>query len=223
MTWQQIVKGIEDKPTPILDYQILLSAYCPLNLSITNPDLKSIDIADPAACQRYIDRVLRSYNATVAYGGYLERRKLYQSSNRFSQGPVRDLHLGIDFWCKAGTQVLAPIDGLVHSFANNADLGNYGPTIIMKHQFDKNFVYTLYGHLSLSSLEGLHENKPFKKGEVLGYLGTPDINVNYAPHLHFQLINNLEDYKGDYLGVCHVKDMEFYQQNCPDPNLLLKM
>ncbi|NNC35003.1 MAG: peptidoglycan DD-metalloendopeptidase family protein [Croceitalea sp.] len=223
MTWQTIGDGLSNEPFAILDEGISLAKYCNIDLSITNKDLNGIAISDPQECQSYIDKVLKANRGTVAYGGYLERRNLYKLSDRFYGGETRNIHLGIDFWCKAGTKVRVPMDGYVHSFANNADIGNYGPTIILRHQINQTVRYTLYGHLSLSSLVGLYENKAFKKGEVLGFLGTPDINVNYAPHLHFQLINDMGDYSGDYPGVCHLKDLDFYQKNCPDPNLLLKI
>ncbi|WP_339838493.1 hypothetical protein [uncultured Maribacter sp.] len=58
--------------------------------------------------------------------------------------------------------------------------------------------YTLYGHLSIDSLDGLFINKQFNAGEILGRLGTPNINVNYAPHLHFQIIRDLQGNMGDY-------------------------
>jgi hypothetical protein len=54
-------------------------------------------------------------------------------------------------------------------------------------------------------------------------LGLPPINGDYAPHLHFQIIIDMENKKGDYPGVCSSKTLAFYLQNCPDPNLLLKI
>ncbi len=131
--------------------------------------------------------------------------------------------MGVDFWAKAGTTVLAPIHGTVHSFQNNAAIGDYGPTIILQHEIQGIRFYSLYGHLSLASLDELHIGKSFRSGDVIGTLGTPDINVNYAPHLHFQLIQDIGEYFGDYPGVCTTKDMEYYKENCPNPLYLLKV
>jgi murein DD-endopeptidase MepM/ murein hydrolase activator NlpD len=61
------------------------------------------------------------------------------------------------------------------------------------------------------------------KGERMATLGLPPINGDYAPHLHFQIIIDMENKKGDYPGVCSSKTLAFYLQNCPDPNLLLKI
>lgn len=207
---------------PVIDASISFREYTPLDLSVENKALEGIDLSDPDACQEYIDSVLAKNKARVAYGGYLERRNLYNGNEAFLEGEERrDVHLGVDFWAEAGTAVLAPIDGEVHSFKNNAIKGDYGPTIILRHTIKGVVFQSLYGHLSLESLDGLYEGKPFKKGKVLATLGRPKVNVNYAPHLHFQLILDLQGMQGDYPGVCRVSEKGFYRANCPDPNLLL--
>ena len=83
--------------------------------------------------------------------------------------------------------------------------------------------YTLYGHLSAESLTNLEIGKVFLKGEKIATLGNYPINGDYAPHLHFQIIKNIEEYKGDYPGVCSATTLDYYLNNCPDPNLLLKL
>lgn len=208
-------------PTPILDANIPTSEYCHIDLSVTNKELDLFDITEVESCQEYIDLMLSRKNAKVGYGGYLEKRNLYGSSERFHGEVPRNIHLGMDFWCNAGTSVLAPLNGSVHSFANNSDFGNYGPTIILSHEVGIHTFYTLYGHLSLESLTELYEGKVFNKGDTLAALGTPDINVGYAPHLHFQILLEIGEYYGDYPGVCSKNDLEYYGHNCPNPNLLL--
>ncbi len=218
---KSVLQTIHHQPFSILDTEIPVSSYHPVDLSITNAELNSIDITNPTACQRYIETVLARTNGLVAYGGYQEKRNLYANADRFLEGEARDIHLGIDFWCKAGTKVMTPLQGKVHSFKNNSDRGNYGPTIILEHLINEDRFYSLYGHLSVASLEDLYIGKPFEQGQVLGYLGDTPINVNYAPHLHFQLIIAIQYFQGDYPGVCNAQDLKFYQGNCPDPNLLL--
>lgn len=209
----------------ILDVEIPIRKYIPLDLSVFNIELETLDISNPSVCQEYIDEVLNNGASSVAYGGYLERRNLYSKSPGFvvKGEEERNIHLGIDFWAKAGTKVIAPLGGVVHSFKNNEVSGDYGPTIILEHVLNGIQFYTLYGHLSIESLQGLYKNKDFKAGEVLATLGDTPINVNYAPHLHFQIIKELGDFNGDYPGVCAQKDLHTYQKNCPDPNLLLKI
>ncbi|MFX0558194.1 peptidoglycan DD-metalloendopeptidase family protein [Maribacter sp. CXY002] len=219
------LKVLSKSGIAILDSRISMDSYVPMDLSINNGSLKVFDITDPVACQVYIDEVLEQKKGKVAYGGYLEQRNLYADKSNFNaaNGLKRDIHLGVDFWCDAHTEVITPIDGVVHSFKNNAVSGDYGPTIVLRHDEGIHTFFSLYGHLSLASLDDLFEGKVFKKGSVLGALGTPDINVNYAPHLHFQLIKDMQGYQGDYPGVCAAKDLDYFQNNCPNPNLLLNL
>ena len=102
-------------------------------------------------------------------------------------------------------------------------MGNYGPTIILEHQVENLTFYTLYGHLSLDSINKIKIGQQFKKSETIATLGDATVNGDYAPHLHFQIIKDMGVHKGDYPGVCSAADLDFYLKNCPDPNLLLKI
>lgn len=211
-------------PIAILDAEASLAKYCSLDLSDSNTTIASLEITDPKVCQKYIDSVLHVNKAEIAYGGYLEKRNIYNNKPSFSEVTnIRNIHLGIDFWAKAGTKVQTPVSGVVHSFKNNASIGDYGPTIILKHNINGFDFYTLYGHLSLESIANLKLGQKFKAGSILATLGKVEINVNYAPHLHFQIITDLEGKNGDYPGVCSEENLHFYKNNCPDPNLILNM
>lgn len=224
-TLEQTLSRIAQQSVAILDTKIPISSYVPIDLSAHNPDLEGLAITDPNQCQGYIDRILKQHSAEVAYGGYLESRNLYTDKSAFTsqEKPPRNIHLGMDFWALAGTHVVTPLHGKVHSFQNNARPGDYGPTIILEHEVMGVTFHTLYGHLSLESLEGLHAGKEFQPGETLATLGTPDINGYYAPHLHFQIIQDMQNNQGDYPGVCSRTDLDFYSRNCPNPNLLLQL
>ena len=93
----------------------------------------------------------------------------------------------------------------------------------MKHDIDDVAFFTLYGHLSLASIKALKVGQVFKQREQIATLGDTSVNGDYPPHLHFQIIKEMQDYKGDYPGVSTTRDLEFYLDNCPDPNLLLKL
>ena len=204
-----------------IDYQ----HYVPLDLCASMTDLINLPLTDANAFEDYVENHLKQNNAQVAYGGYIEHRNLYQRSTVFKDVNVeeRNIHIGLDLWIKAGTPVLAALDGTIHSFQNNTALGDYGPAIIVEHEIDGEIFYTLYGHLSLESLNGKDEGQIINKGEIIGQLGAPPINGDYAPHLHFQIIKDLQGKKGDYPGVCAKSELAFYKENCPDPNLLLKI
>jgi murein DD-endopeptidase MepM/ murein hydrolase activator NlpD len=213
------------KDIKIIDSAIPYSQYTPLDLSPSNFELNQLNISDAAAFEKYIEQLLAKNKASVAYGGYNEVRNLYKRSTVFndSNAEERNIHIGLDLWIKAGTPVLAALDGRVHSFQYNNNLGDYGPTIILEHQLEQHVFYTLYGHLSLESIATIKVGDLFTKGQELATLGDATVNGDYSPHLHFQIIKNIEDNFGDYPGVCSKNKMTYYLENCPDPNLLLKI
>ncbi len=218
-----ILKQIQN--VKVIDTKNFTTKYVALDLSKANTDLLKFDCDNANEFETYIESYLKKKNAQVAYGGYNEQRSLYKRSEIFNSQiqTERNIHIGIDLWIKAGTNVLAALDGKVHSIKNNLGLGNYGPTIILEHTINDVVFYTLYGHLSEKSIANLSIGTVFCKGESIATLGTSSINGNYAPHLHFQIINDLQQNSGDYPGVCSHNELDFYLNNCPNPNLLLKI
>lgn len=140
-----------------------------------------------------------------------------------TEAEPRRLHLGIDIWGKPYTPVMSPCDGVIHSYAFNDDFGDYGATIILSHNLDGTPFHTLYGHLSLNSIKNLREGESVRKGDVIGEFGIPMENGQWPPHLHFQVIDDIGEWKGDYPGVCKYSEREIYLANCPDPDLILGM
>lgn len=226
-SFQRFVEKLDSSQLFVIDKKVSKRDYVPIDLSVKNIDLKYIDVSSVVEMESYVKDVVSAGEGKVAYGGYLEVRNLYQRSKHFKDPskPLeeRNIHLGMDIWIDAGTDVLAVLDGEVHSFGNNAFHGDYGPTIILKHTFGELVFYSLYGHLSLQSIPDLELGQQFKQGEVIGQLGDPGVNGDYAPHLHFQLILDVGKYFGDYPGVCSSDDLDYYMDNCPNPNLLLRL
>jgi len=209
----------------VIDTSIDYNEYVALDLSTSNDSLLEVNPKDAAEFEQYVDSYLLQHKAEVAYGGYNEQRNLYKRSSIFNENNTeeRNIHIGMDLWIAAETSVLAALDGTIHSFAYNSGLGNYGPTIIVEHQMENHNFHTLYGHLSVESIANIAVGDIVKKGVTIGVLGDAAVNGDYAPHLHFQIIREIGDYFGDYPGVCSKKDLDFYLENCPDPNLLLKI
>ncbi|MCZ8229180.1 peptidoglycan DD-metalloendopeptidase family protein [Flavobacterium sp.] len=201
------------------------SLYFPLDLSINNIALAKSNPTTSEDFKNFIHNLLKENNAAIAYGGYNEARNLYKRSPVFKdvKQEERTIHIGLDLWTTAETPILAALDGKIHSFQFNNQLGDYGPTIILEHEIDGHKFFTLYGHLSLESLQNLSKGQIIKKGEQIATLGNASINGDYAPHLHFQIIKNIQNKEGDYPGVCCASTLPFYLTNCPDPNLLLKI
>lgn len=221
-----VLNQISTKPLRVIDATIANTQYVALDLSVTNKTIHLIDVSSSLGLGTYINSYIKANSAKVAFGGYNETRNIYQRSNYFNnQNPEteRNIHLGIDLWIKAESPIFTPLEATVHSFKNNTNYGDYGPTLILKHHISGFDFYTLYGHLSLASIENLRVGQHFKQGEQIATLGDATVNGDYPPHLHFQIIKDLQDFNGDYPGVCSKKDLEFYLNNCPNPDVLLKL
>lgn len=223
----QFIAGLTSGFTPVIEAGFPVSGYTHIDLSVGNTELTGEQLASDAALSDFLASYLQKKGKAVAWGGYNEKRGLYRRSELFSarveEEDIRNIHLGIDIWADAGTAVLAVLEGRVHSYANNAGFGDYGPTIILEHQVQGQRFFTLYGHLSLESLSDLREGQRIDKGQHIATLGTPSENGNYAPHLHFQIIRELQGRKGDFPGVTSIKELDTYLELSPDPNLLLKI
>jgi 4-aminobutyrate aminotransferase-like enzyme/Ser/Thr protein kinase RdoA (MazF antagonist) len=165
-------------------------------------------------------------NALVA-GGYLETRPIY-CTNAYkiesNNGPeYRSVHLGVDFWVAAQTPIHSLFDGKVFSIYNNDTDKDYGPTLILEHQFDEGYkFYSLYGHLSIASLNLCNKGDTIKKGELIAYVGNSEENGNWAPHLHFQLMLDILGNQHDFPGVATADQLDVWRSLCPDPNLLFE-
>ena len=198
------------------------SDYINIDLSKQTLIHAEVDIQNISDLDKYINTQLHDDPSKIAYGGYLEKRELYNNVERFQTDQnQRNIHLGSDFWTQAGETIIAPLNGKIHSIANNADKGNYGPTIILEHQDGQEHFFSLYGHLSLESIQNFKIGQHIQKSEAFAEVGDAKVNGGYLPHLHFQLIKSMENYTGDYPGVCHEKDLEFFKKNTIHPELVL--
>jgi murein DD-endopeptidase MepM/ murein hydrolase activator NlpD len=164
---------------------------------------------------------LESADSIAGVGGYLENRSLYSETDLFQGDRERCIHIGIDVFMAAGTPLYAAADGVVQSYANRQVYGDYGPVIVLRHRINAFEFHSLYGHLNEASLDGLHEGKPFAAGEKIAEIGSRPLNGNWSPHLHFQLIRDMQGNRGDYPGVVRSADLDFYKKNCPDPSILI--
>jgi murein DD-endopeptidase MepM/ murein hydrolase activator NlpD len=193
------------------------------DLTAANKELTAEVINRPSMFSQLINEKLTNNNCRYGIGGYMEHRTIYAFSSHFdTDDEPRRLHLGVDIWCDAGTRVYAPLDGIVHSYQDNNNIGDYGPTIILQHDLDGLTLYSLYGHLSRTSLEGLSPGKPVFKNQQIATFGTSDENGHWPPHLHFQLMFDMEGKQGDYPGVGKFSEKEIWQKNIPDPGLILR-
>lgn len=208
---------------PVVNFDTAKDKLFHFNFTEGNNELTAEEIADTNLFADYISRTLKKNKARYGIGGYKENRTLYRRSEMFGGEESRSLHLGIDIWGLAGTPVYAALGGMVHSFAFNDHLGDYGATIILLHQLETVSFHTLYGHLSLADISKLSEGAYINRGQVIGHFGEPAENGNWPPHLHFQIIRDMKLMNGDFPGVCKFSESKAYLTNCPDADLILNM
>jgi len=208
---------------PVVDFDVELDRVYPFDFSASNTELSDEILDDTNLFSNWVNTKLLIHHARYGIGGYNEHRTIYSRSAHFSSAEEpRRLHLGVDIWAPAATPIYNFHEAVVHSFANNDHFGDYGATIILQYDFSGFIFYALYGHLSLASLNELFPGKIIAAGEQFAHLGNASENGNWPPHLHFQLILDMEGKVGDYPGVCRFSERAKYLANCPDPNLILE-
>ena len=209
---------------PIVPFTAGKDRLLPMDFTAGNKDLTEEIYSDLSKFSTYINTKLKQNEYRYGIGGYNEHRSIYAASRHFDTGAEpRRLHLGTDIWAPAGTPVYAFMGGRVHSFAFNNAVGDYGATLILLHQLDGFAFHTLYGHISLKDIENLAASQYVVRGQKIAHLGTPEENGHWPPHLHFQIIIDMELKQGDYPGVCKFSEREKWLRNCPDPDLVLQM
>ena len=222
-----LLKKYQPKFHPVVPLDAATDKLLLLDFTSNNTELAEDILIDTNKFTKWVNQKLKHANARYGIGGYNEHRTVYSISKVFDAGSPdeepRRLHLGIDIWGKPYTPVMAPLNGIVHSFAFNNRFGDYGATIILTHHIEAISFYTLYGHLSLSSIKNIQEGDRIEKGDVFAEFGIPAENGQWPPHLHFQIILDMENYKGDYPGVCRISEREKYLSNSPDPDLILQL
>ena len=208
---------------PVISPDFLYGTPYIFNLTSTRNDFKGIPTHDTSSMIKRTHMLLTQHQATIGIGRYAEKRELYQHTQYLSDSEPRCIHLGIDLSVPTLTPVFCPFHATVHSFQDNDQSGDYGPTIILKHHLDNIVFYTLYGHLTQETLSPLKINQTITAGTCFAAVGASNINGNWPPHLHFQLIDDIGQHKGDYPGVCTLEHAAYYLANCPDPNLILQI
>ena len=204
-----------------------------LDLSVSSPLLDS----DPTKNEECyltprIEAEITEIGAQVGIGRYNEARYFY-TSPAFATGETvtdeyRTIHLGIDLYipkkgfAPVGSSIYTPLEGTVFAFKDNNLHQDYGPVIVLEHKREEHpTFYTLYGHLSRESLNGIKLGDRIKKGEKLATIGESDVNGGWTPHLHFQVITDLLELGTDFPGVARPSQKNVWLSLCPDPNLIL--
>jgi murein DD-endopeptidase MepM/ murein hydrolase activator NlpD len=217
------------RPAPLLGEAWSRLRTFPVDLS---PASRTVPSAEAAAPPERFDVLIRSVvggdPSAVGIGGYGERRGIYTGPEYESSGGAagerRSVHLAVDVWAAADTPVCAPLEGRVAIVRNNDTRLDYGPVVVLEHATDDGVpFFSLYGHLSMSTLGHRSAGEMVSAGDVIGWVGTPPTNGDWAPHVHVQVILDLLDLAHDYPGVALPSQRSLWLGLSPDPALLLHL
>lgn len=227
-----IIQKIAHQFHPVVPFDSRKEKIALLDLSPENKSFTPKNFESTLALSDFINAQRENSGAKFLIGGYNETRNMYRRSGLFDTNLTddaslaeepRNLHLGIDVWGEEDTPIMAPLGGMVHSYAFNNNFADYGATIILQHQVDTMNFYTLYGHLALKDIAHIRTGQFITRGETFAHFGTPAENGDWPPHLHFQIILEMDHWEGDYPGVCKKSEALKYLTNSPDPDSILNL
>jgi 4-aminobutyrate aminotransferase-like enzyme/Ser/Thr protein kinase RdoA (MazF antagonist) len=238
--------GHAGSAAPLLDVDVRQDPTIAVDLSVGSTFLSGDPASvDMSALTEQIFGAMKKGRVSVGLGRYDEARLLYgapqfasaggrdraarqgSATSASSGGAVeerRTVHLGIDLFTGPGSAVYAPLDGVVHTVANNAAELDYGPLVILRHETSDGLeFFTLYGHLAKTVLGQLKAGQRIARGEKFARLGSRHENGGWPPHLHFQIILDLLGKDADFPGVARASERGVWASLSPDPNLLLRI
>jgi 4-aminobutyrate aminotransferase-like enzyme/Ser/Thr protein kinase RdoA (MazF antagonist) len=220
------LRAHEAEAAPVMGRDLRTTPLVVLDLGVGSLDVRYPSVVqDVAPFSAHVDRLMAEAQATYAIGRYDEARLVYTTELFRHPNNWRDenrtVHLGVDIFAPPGAEVFAPLDGVVYSAIDNAQPGDYGPTIILEHSTGREMFYSLYGHLSRASLAGMVPGRRIAKGSRVAWLGDASVNGGWPPHLHFQLMTHMLGRYGEFPGVAAPSERDAWLSLCPDPNILL--
>jgi 4-aminobutyrate aminotransferase-like enzyme/Ser/Thr protein kinase RdoA (MazF antagonist) len=216
-----------ERAAPVLDVDLRTAPSLVLDLGVGSRFLGADpQEAETEALTEKVFGAMEKAGVSVGVGRYDEARGIYLSglfgAGKRPTDERRTVHLGIDLFVPAGSPIHSPLEGVVHTLANNSAPQDYGPLVILRHEPDDGTrFFTLYGHLTEDTLEGLEVDQRVVAGQRIARVGAPPTNGDWTPHLHFQIILDLLEKDGDFPGVAHASQRTVWTGLSPDPNALL--
>ncbi len=183
---------------------------------------------DPAEVQQPLELatelLLNDWPGKIGVGGWGEPRLVYQSA-QFGTGDgslPRKVHLGVDVFAPAGTEIVAPLNGTIHAVDVIFLPLDYGAVVVTRHETESGFpVFVLYGHLDPITIKRLKSGQKISAGEKIARLGDRSYNGGWIPHLHLQVLANDFGLATDFPGVCQASWQKLWLEYCPNPAAML--
>lgn len=197
------------------------------DLSVGSSELGNLLESDGTGQKLYAR--MQAAHSPIGIGRYNEARLLHTSIERFVEGndgpQWPTIHLGLDLFMAAGSPVYAPLAGIVHSLSSNDEAPGYVPTLVLQHTVAHGTLtfYTLYGNLSLDSLDSLYTGMPVEKGAQIAHISDYPSHDGLPSHLHFQLISDMLDRQDSFPAFALPDERDVWLSLSPDPNLIARI
>ncbi|MEY2754207.1 MAG: hypothetical protein RJB65_565, partial [Actinomycetota bacterium] len=215
------------RPADILPFPLDTAGRIVVSLADGAP---ATAITDPHESWAWMQQQMAEHDAVVAIGRYDEDRACYAGEQFVTDAPeMRSVHIGIDLFVEAETPLHAVLPGTVETVVDNDMPYDYGPTVILRHATDDGTPFwVLYGHLSRRTLTTVQPGQQVAAGDVVAYIGAPEVNGGWAPHVHVQIITDLmadpvAGPDGNFEGAGEPSRMDVWHSIAPDTNLLLRL
>ena|GEM_PF-1210290 len=198
-----------------------------LNYLRSNPELKlgPKDLINPEKCAQLVKKAQKELGVEWIYGGWLENRSVILQDS-YLKKTKSWIHLGIDINLPIRTPIHAAADAVVHMVDSDyPEEGGWGNFVILRHQIENTFFYSISGHLSNKAI--VSERQVVLRGDVIGYVGNTRENGFWFPHVHFQFISQeaMETHGSPFTldGYGKLEDISYLRQHYPDPLVCLPM
>ncbi len=193
-----------------------------LNLGSPHEPLAAASAAqDHAAADRAYAELAKEHGFTLALGPWGEKRIIYTApffESALTSGARRNLHLGLDLFAPAGTEMFTPLAGKVVAAAINPEPQDYGGLILLEHEPEPGLrFWTLWGHLAHASVRERRIGERLEAGDLVARLGPCAENGGWVPHVHLQLITVPYDDVGIIPGVGEEAFVDVWEDLFPRP------
>ncbi|WP_200879399.1 aminotransferase class III-fold pyridoxal phosphate-dependent enzyme [Microvirga sp. BSC39] len=198
-----------------------------IDLSVASPASPRNPFAlDPDDLDGAVAEAMRG--AEAGLGRYGEPRLIY-TGPEFRKTPYagshrRSVHIAVDVFIDADTEVRAPLDGIVHAVELRTAPLDYGGVAVLEHATPEgDRFYTLYGHLAADVTARLCPGQAVVAGEVIALIGDRAENGGWTPHVHFQLGLTTLGRGADWPGVADPDESAGWMELFPNGAALLNL
>ncbi len=214
--------------SPVLDEPVerLTKALVPFG-DASHPITQASAARQPNEAERLWREWAGGHGVELGIGPYGEERAVYTAqgfASRLARGDRRTVHLGLDLFRPAGTNVRVPLDGVVVDvYATDLPL-DYGHTLLLEHTPAPGVrFWTLWGHLAAATMQQRRVGEQLTAGEVIASLGDVHENGGWQPHLHLQLTTYRPSSAGTVIGVGEPNLRSVWSELFPDPSPLAQL